>query len=180
MSMEKVTEKSTKKTTREKSIFAWIKKNKIFTLLLCLAIPLWAGIIWSRFTMPAIGGRYVTLIKPSFTAPNRLFGPVWTILFILMWMSLFLTTKNGIQEKDQPAMRYFVIQIFLNILWSIVFFYIQNPLLAFIEIIILWIFIVVTAYEFGKINKKAWWLFLPYILRVLFAGLLNYYVMILN
>jgi len=178
--MKKPTKKPTKKITREMRFFARLKKNKIFTLILCLAIPLWAGIIGSRFTMPAIADRYVTLIKPSFTAPNRLFGPIWTILFILMWVSLFWTTRDGIQEKDQPAMRYFVIQLFLNILWSIVFFYMQNPLLAFIEIIVLWVFIVVTAYEFSKINKKAWWLFLPYILRVLFAGVLNYYVMILN
>lgn len=77
-------------------------------------------------------------------------------------------------------MRYFVIQLFLNILWSILFFYLQNPLLAFIEIIVFWIFILVTAYEFGKINKGAGWLFLPYILRVTFAAVLNYSIMMLN
>jgi len=64
-------------------------------------------------------------------------------------------SKDGIQEKDKPAMRYFLIQLFLNILWSALFFYIQSPILAFIEIIVLWIFILVTAYEFGKINRKA-------------------------
>ncbi len=171
---------STKKTSPEKTIFAWPKKNQLFTLLLCLLIPILAWVIGSRFTLPAIDGRYLTLIKPAFTAPNRVFGPVWSILFLLMWVSLFLVSKNGIQEKDKPAMRYFVIQLFLNILWSILFFYLQNPLLAFIEIIVFWIFILVTAYEFGKIHKRAGWLFLPYILRVTFAAVLNYAVMMLN
>jgi tryptophan-rich sensory protein len=95
------------------------------------------------------------LIKPEFTAPNRLFGPVRTILFILMGTSLFLVTRDGLQEKDKPAMRYFLIQLFLNILWSILFFYVQSPLLAFIEIIILWIFILVTSMEFYRANKKS-------------------------
>ena len=153
--MKKVIITPTQENTPQKKFFVWFKKNKIFTLIICLAIPLLAGIIGSWFTLPAIGGRYTTLLKPSFVAPNRLFGPVWTILFVLMGISLFLVAKRGIQEKDQPAMRYFVIQLFLNILWSILFFYVQNPLLAFIEVIVFWIFIVVTAYEFGKIHKKA-------------------------
>lgn len=178
--MKKEIKKTEKETNLEKIIFAWLKKHQIFTLILCLAIPLLAGVIGSWFTMPAIGGRYITIIKPRFTAPNRLFGPVWTLLFIGMWVSLFLVAKDGIQEKAKPAMRYFVIQLFLNILWSILFFYLQNPLLAFIEIIVLWIFIVVTAYEFGTIHKKAWRLFLPYILRVFFAAVLNYSILILN
>lgn len=178
--MKKLTKTVTKKINPEKTIFAWPKKNQIFTLILCLAIPLLAWVIGSWFTTPAIGEWYAMLIKPEFVAPNRAFAPVWTVLFILMWVSLFLVAKDGIQEKDKPTMRYFLIQLFLNILWSILFFYIQSPLLAFIEIIILWVFVLVTAYEFGKINKRAWWLFLPYILRVIFAGFLNYYVMILN
>lgn len=173
-------EKSIKKVSTKKTIFAWIKRNQFFTLLLCLLIPLLAGVIGSRFTTPAIGDRYMTLVKPSFTAPNRVFGPVWSTLFLLMGVSLFLVTRNGIQENEYPAMRYFVIQLFLNILWSILFFYIQSPLLAFIEVIVFWIFILVTAYEFGKINRTAWRLFLPYILRVLFATFLNYSIMILN
>lgn len=76
--------KLVKKTSPEKTIFAWPKKNQLFTLLLCLAIPVLAGVIGSWFTMPAIDGRYLTLIKPVFTAPNRVFGPVWSILFLLM------------------------------------------------------------------------------------------------
>lgn len=173
-------QKLTKNIGPEKTIFAWPKKHQIFTLILCLLIPLLAWVIGSWFTTPAIGEWYAMLIKPSFTAPNRLFGPIWTVLYVLMWVSLFLVSKDWIQVKDKPAMRYFLIQLFLNILWSILFFYIQSPLLAFIEIIILWIFILVTAYEFGRVNKGAWRLFLPYILWVVFAGFLNYYVMILN
>lgn len=171
---------SIKESRKEKTIFAWPKKNQLLTLLLCLIIPLLAGVIGSWFTMPAIDVPYLTIIKPVFTAPNRLFGPVWSVLFLFMGVSLFLVARDGIQEKDKPAMRYFVIQLFLNILRSILFFYLQNPLIAFIEIIVLWIFIVVTAYEFGKVNKKAGWIFLPYILRVTFAAVLNYSIMILN
>lgn len=178
--MKKLIKTTTKTTNPEKTIFAWPKRNQIFTLILCLAIPLLAWVIGSWFTTPAIWTWYVELIKPSFTAPNWAFWPVRTLLYILMWTSLFLIARDWLQEKDKPAMRYFLIQLFLNILWSILFFYLQNPLLAFIEIIVLWVFVLVTSMEFYKANKKAWLLFIPYILRVIFAGFLNYYVMILN
>lgn len=82
--MKKVIKKAEKENGTEKTIFAWRKKHQIFILILCLAIPLLAGVIGSWFTMPAIDGRYMIIIKPRFTAPNRLFGPVWTLLFISM------------------------------------------------------------------------------------------------
>lgn len=177
---KKVIKKPVKKVNPERTFFARPKKHQIPVLILCLAIPLLAWVIGSWFTMPAIWTWYAELIKPSFTAPNWAFGPVRTILYILMWTSLFLVTRDWLQEKDKPAMRYFLIQLFLNILRSVLFFYLQNPLLAFIEVIVLWIFVFVTAMEFYKANKKAWLLFIPYILRIIFAGLLNYFVMILN
>ncbi len=177
---KKVTKKPVKKVNPEKTFSIWPKKHQIFTLVLCLAIPLLAWVIWSWFTTPAISTWYEVLIKPSFVAPNRAFAPVWTILFVLMWVSLFLITRDWLQEKDKPAMTYFLVQLFLNILRSVLFFYIQSPILAFIEIIVLWIFVLVTSMEFYKANKQSWLLFIPYLLWVIFAWFLNYYVMILN
>jgi len=156
------------------------KRNWILVLVICLVIPLLAWVIWSLFTTPAITTRYATLIKPTFTAPNRAFWPVRTLLYILMWISLFLLVKNGIKKEYKSALRFFGIQLVLNILWSIIFFTLHNPLFAFIEIIVLWIMILVTAYLFYKKNKTAWLLFIPYLLRVLFATFLTYGVMVLN
>ena len=82
--MKVTTKKPIKKTSPEKTLFAWPQKNQIFTLILCLAIPLLAGVIGSWFTTPAIGEWYAMLIKPVFVAPNRAFAPVRTILFVLM------------------------------------------------------------------------------------------------
>jgi len=156
------------------------KNNRFLTLVICLAIPLLAGSIGSLFTTPSIATRYATLAKPTLTAPNRAFGPVWTALFILMGISLFLLIRNGIKKIQRKALWFFWIQLVLNMLWSLIFFTFHSPLFAFIEIIILWIMIAITAWMFYKNNKTAWLLFIPYLLRVLFATYLTYGIMILN
>ena len=152
-----------------------------FKLIISLLICQVAGGIGSIFTMPAIGTWYATLHKPAFNQPNWIFGPVWTTLFILMGIALYLVwSKSKEQEGRKKAIIFFYIQLILNIGWSFCFFYLQNPLAGLLEIFVLWFFILLTIVYFYKISKPAALLLLPYILWVSFAAVLNYFLYILN
>ena len=142
----------------------------IFSIGICLG----AGIIGSFFTVSAIPEWYATLNKPAFSPPNWIFGPVWTILYILMGVSLYLVWV----KKTVPAV--FWLQLILNALWSIIFFGMKNPTLAFVDIIALWVAIVLTIKAFSKINKLAGQLLWPYLAWVSFASILNLAIVILN
>jgi len=158
-----------------------LKMKDIFVLLVCIILCLAAGGLGSLFTTPAIPTWYETLQKPSFNPPNWLFAPVWTALFILMGISLFLIwQKHRKESKNKSALILFFIQLVLNALWSILFFGLKIPLLAFIEILILWITILVTIFLFYQKSKLASFLLIPYILWVSFASFLNGTIMILN
>jgi len=143
----------------------------IFSIVVCEL----AGIIGSFFTAPAVKTWYPTLIKPSFKPPNWLFAPVWTALFLLMGIAMFLVWK-----KDKKGLKIFFAQLFFNILWSIMFFGLKSPSLGFIVIVVLWILILATIIRFFKISKPAGWLLIPYILWVSFASILNLAILILN
>jgi len=132
--------------------------------------------VGSIFTTPAIPGWYATLQKPSFSPPNFLFAPVWTTLYILMGISLALI----LNKKNKTAIIFFVVQLVLNSLWSILFFGLKSPKLAFVEIIFLWLAILITILKFFKISKLAGWLFVPYLLWVSFASVLNLTIVKLN
>lgn len=157
-----------------------LKKN-YWLLIISLAISLSAGFFGSLFTAADPGGWYDLLIKPSFNPPDWLFGPVWTLLFILMGISLFLIWRKGIEKKEvQQGIKLFLLQLIFNILWSFFFFYLQNPRLAFLEIIALIIFIIALIMHFYKIDQKAAWLLAPYLAWVSFAAFLNYTIWQLN
>lgn len=146
--------------------------NKIIKFLFAIVLCEGAGIIGSVFTTPAIGSWYATLAKPSFNPPNWIFGPVWTGLFFLMGVALYLVWSSG--KLTRIAVLVFFQQLALNILWSVLFFGMHNPMLAFVEIIVLWFAILMTIFYFAKISKTAAWLLVPYILWVSFAGFLNF------
>lgn len=149
----------------------------VISIIICLA----AGFIGSIFTNRSIPTWYESLKKPSFNPPGWLFGPVWTALFILMGISLFLVWQKGLNYNGvKIALIVFGIQLILNILWSILFFGLRSPLVAFIEIIILWILILITILIFYPISKAAAILLLPYILWVSFALILNFSLWQLN
>lgn len=154
--------------------------NKWLKLAICILIPLSAGWIGSIFTTSSVGSWYLSINKPLFNPPSWVFGPVWTILFILMGISLYLVIKNGITKKNKAAVYAFGFQMALNILWSILFFGMHSPGAAFIEIIILWLAILVNILLFYKISKKATYLLVPYILWVSFAAVLNFSIWMLN
>ncbi|MEX0690096.1 MAG: TspO/MBR family protein, partial [Candidatus Paceibacterota bacterium] len=140
-----------------------------------------AGFIGSIFTFTSIDSWYADLAKPVINPPNWIFGPVWTALYILMGVALFLVWKKGWNREDvKHGICIFVIQLVLNATWSIVFFGLQNTGLAFINIILLWLAIIWTMVWFYKVSKPAMYLLVPYILWVSFAGYLNLSIYILN
>lgn len=124
---------------------------------------------------------YANLTKPFFTPPNSIFGPAWTILYILMATSAYLIWKKGFKNKEvKEALKLFGIQLLLNIIWTPLFFGIKDFSLAFVDIIALWYYIYLTVKSFAKINKTASYLLYPYLAWVSFATLLNFSIWILN
>lgn len=152
-----------------------MKKQNWIKLAIAIIICELAGIIGSIFTTPAIGAWYNTLPKPDLAPPNWVFGPVWTTLFLMMGISLYLVwQKNWNSREKRLAILIFTLQLLLNVLWSALFFGQRDPLSAFTEIIFLWLAIVFTINVFAKISKPAAWLLVPYLLWVTFAAYLNY------
>ncbi len=136
-----------------------------------------AGVLGSVFTAPAINSWYVSLAKPSFNPPNWVFGPVWTALFLLMGIALFLVWNS---KSHGQSLRVFVLQLILNVFWTVIFFGLENPSLALIEIGLLWLSIIWTVMEFQKVSKTAAYLLLPYLFWVSFAAVLNFSIVLLN
>lgn len=158
-----------------------IKTFDILGLMTSIVICLTAGALGSFFTTPAISTWYATLIKPSIAPPNWVFFPVWTVLFIMMGISLFIVWKKGFQDHQvKAALSVFGIQLILNILWSAVFFGLRSPLAGLIEIVILWVAILVMIQRFMRISKVAGLLLIPYILWVTFAAMINFLIWSLN
>ena len=158
-----------------------MKIKDIIKLLALIIVCQSAGLIGSVFTRPAIENWYQGLIKPALNPPNWLFGPAWAILYTLMAVALFLILKNSFQDKKiKQAIIVFTIQLLLNTSWSIVFFGLQNPLLAFINIIVLLFFIIWTIFLFSKISKTAGYLLVPYLYWVGFASYLNFSIWLFN
>jgi tryptophan-rich sensory protein len=121
------------------------------------------------------------LIKPPFSPPNWIFGPVWTILYTLMGISVYLVWRQGIHNSQvKTALIIFGVQLFLNAIWSPIFFGLRALFVALVVIIILWIAILLTILTFLKISKIAAVLLIPYILWVSLATILNYSLWILN
>jgi len=150
-------------------------------LLACILGSELLGSLGSLATMPAIPTWYSTLIKPPFTPPNWLFGPVWTTLFACMGSALYLVLREGMKKKNvKKALTWFGIQFGFNILWSFLFFGARSPLAGLICIAFLWGTIALTIQAFLKVNKLAGYLLVPYLVWVSIATYLNAGVFILN
>ncbi|KKU13858.1 MAG: Integral membrane protein [Parcubacteria group bacterium GW2011_GWC2_45_7] len=155
--------------------------NNFLKLIFAITVSELAGIIGSVFTVSAIQNWYASLVKPVLNPPAWVFGPVWTTLYLLMGIAVFLVWRYGLNRKDvKIALFIFGVQLILNALWSIIFFGLHSPLWAFVNIILLWLTILWTIIVFFKISRPAAYLFLPYILWVSFAMYLNYAIWILN
>ena len=149
--------------------------------MLSLILSLSAGLLGGLFTAGAIPGWYGTLVKPVFNPPNWLFGPVWTILYLMMGIALFLIWSSGeSRDRIKSATWIFLLQLVLNTLWSLLFFGLHQPALAFAEIIMLWLAILWTIFSFRKISRQTIYLLFPYLAWVSFAAFLNFTLWRLN
>jgi tryptophan-rich sensory protein len=151
---------------------------KAFILvIICEIIGFTSGIA----TAEGVTNWFQTIEKPFFNPPSWLFAPVWTTLYALMGVSAALVWHQGIEKKEvKQALILFGIQLVLNFFWSFLFFKYHLLLVAFIEIITLLTFIILTAIQFYKIHKTAGLLMIPYILWVSFASVLNFSLWWLN
>lgn len=172
----------------------------ILSILICLA----AGAFGSLFTVHAIPTWYAGLVKPALNPPNWVFGPVWTLLYILMGISLYLVWRNDWRVRNslfvshrqawnqwsqrfwtgdlqkQNIIAIFVIQLILNAAWSYIFFGLHQVGWALFELLALWCAVVYTIINFYRVSKTSAWLLLPYILWITFAIYLNYSILSTN
>jgi tryptophan-rich sensory protein len=152
-----------------------MKLKKSLKLIIALALPLLAGFVGSLFTTPAVASWYPMIAKPALNPPNWIFGPVWTLLYILMGLAAFFVWNKGKKKRDvRLALGIFVFQLILNFFWSIIFFGAHNPGVAFLELLSLWCAVLALALAFREVSRPAFYLILPYLLWVSFAGYLNY------
>ena len=150
-------------------------------LVICIVICQAVGLTSGFLTNTQNNLWYDTIVKPSWNPPGYLFGPVWTVLYLLMAISLWMIWKSKAPEKKKfQAELIFAAQLFLNFWWTIIFFKFQAPEWAFAEILLMIILILVTIFKFAEISKTAAWLLVPYISWVCFAAILNYNLWTLN
>lgn len=149
-------------------------------LILSITITVGLGALSGLFTAEAISGWYASLEKPSFNPPNWVFGPVWTLLYLLMGISLYLVWKQPASSRRNTAITLFGIQYLLNMLWSFIFFQLHQVGWAFADILLLWLMIIATIIVFRPFSPAASWLLVPYIAWVSFAMLLNGAIWLLN
>jgi len=155
--------------------------KRILKLLGAVAVCQIAGIAGSFFTAASVGTWYAALPKPAFTPPNAVFGPVWTALYLLMGIAAFLVWDKGWARREvKVAAAFFLAQLGLNFLWSVLFFGFRSPWLAFVEIVGLWLAIAITTLTFYRVSKPAALLFVPYWAWVTFAAALNFEFMRLS
>jgi benzodiazapine receptor len=150
-----------------------MKEPGIIKLIISIIIPLNIGVLSGILSSDVIPYWYETLNKPSFNPPNWVFAPVWTILYFLMGITLFLVWKQNASKERNRAILLFSVQLFLNFCWSFLFFYFHQIGLALIEILLLWISIVSMIVLFYRIKPLAAYLNIPYLLWVTFATALN-------
>ncbi len=127
-----------------------------------------------------IGPWYRALVKPSWQPPDWLFGPVWTTIFILAAVSAALAWRAAGETQRRVVVILFVANGILNVGWSLLFFHLKRPLLAGLEVILLWASIVALIWYVQRFSRPAAWLLVPYLLWVSFATVLNWTIVALN
>ena len=153
------------------------KKKLMISLAICFAAEGLGGL----FTAQSVGTWYLTLQKPAFTPPGWLFGPVWTLLYLMMGIALYLIWKRaGAGAEGRGALMLFALQLLLNVAWSAVFFGRQSPLGGLLIIVALWLTLALTIWRFRQISTLAAGLLVPYLAWISFAAVLNFAIWRLN
>lgn len=148
-------------------------------LLICISIPLAVGGLSALLTSGNMD-LYTEIEQPALAPPGWLFPVVWTVLYVLMGVALYLVVITRTREDKRNAIVSFGVQLFFNFFWSIIFFNARAFLFAFVWLIFLWLAIIANICFFYKINKNAGKLLIPYLIWVTFAGYLNLAIFLLN
>lgn len=155
------------------------KPRQAFALLAWLAISFVASAIGAIASIRAVS-FYGQLAQPAWAPPSSVFGPVWTVLYALMGVAVWLVWRDGGVRAHRSALALFLVQLALNALWSWLFFAWHHGALAFADIVVLWLLIAATLVSFWRIRALAGALLVPYLLWVSFAAALNVSVWQLN
>lgn len=149
--------------------------------LVSITLPILVGGLSGFVTSGGVRDWYPTLVKPPFNPPSWVFGPVWTILYLMMGLALFLVWHKGVdRDLVRVGLILFAVQLALNGLWSVIFFGMRLPAYAFAEILLLWIAIAATIVWFWRSVPAAGLLLVPYLAWVSFASVLNGSIWLLN
>jgi len=159
-----------------------LNRPDFLRLAACILVCQAAGILGSFFTASSLQSWYTGLVKPAFTPPGWVFGPVWTVLYTLMGIAAWLVWRRGslADPNIRNAVFLFLIQLSLNTLWSALFFGLRSPLLALVDILALAAAILATIAAFKPVSPLAAWLMVPYLAWVSFAAILNASIWKLN
>jgi tryptophan-rich sensory protein len=157
-----------------------MKAIDVVKLAVSIAVPLLAGFGSTVWTINSIPTWYASLNKPWFSPPNVVFAPVWTILYMLMGVALFIIWRSPRNRMRDTWIALFAAQLSVNIIWTFAFFGLQNTLFGVLTIVPLWILIAVTIYQFYKVDKWASYLLVPYLAWVSIATAPNASVYLLN
>ena len=145
-------------------------------ILLCALVELVGG-AWTR---ESVGTWYPKLIKPSWTPPAWVFGPVWSCLYLMIAVSGWLLYRAEYSQQRRLALLFYSAQLVLYFAWSFLFFFLQSPLLGLIDIALLCLAVMLTIYKAWPLHRTAALLLVPYLLWVLYAASLNAGIWLLN
>ena len=149
-------------------------------LVIALAAPLVVAFVSGLATAGGVSEWYPELVKPSFTPPNWVFGPAWTVLYLMMGVSAWLVWRRQDEVDVRRPLTWFVVQLGLNAAWSVLFFGLRSPAAGMVDILLLWLAIGATVRAFAPVSKPAAALLLPYWAWVTFAAALNGGIWLLN
>ena len=158
------------------------QRSQIIGLIVALLLPFVVVGIGVAATSSSLSDWYLTLKKPAWNPPGWLFGPVWTVLYLMMGLSSWLVWREGPRNPAgvKQALIWYAVQLGLNALWSVLFFGMRQIGVALVDIIALWITLLITIIKFWRIRPAAGWLMTPYLLWVTFATALNSAIWWLN
>ncbi len=156
-------------------------KINVSQLVPSLIFPLVVGLTSGYLTSTGIDSYYNLLVKPPLTPPGWVFGPVWTLLYIMMGISLYLFwSARGKPSSKERGYLFFILQLISNFLWSLLFFNLHTPLWSLIDIIIMWGLTVTNIYYFNRTSHNSALLLVPYLIWITFATYLNVGFLLLN
>ncbi|OCX52906.1 TspO protein [Mucilaginibacter sp. PPCGB 2223] len=163
------------------NIYAHKAAFRLLPLLISVGITLSIGGLASYLIAPQMQVWYPFLQKPSFNPPNWIFAPVWSVLYVMIGVSACLVWQQRRESVDYINSQYsYFLQLLFNFSWPITFFGLHQIFAALVVIILLWLSIAANIFYFSKLSRPAAWLLVPYLLWVSFAGLLNFYIYLLN